>query len=107
MATLLAKNATILVTMNEHRDELVDGGFFARDGWIEQVGPPGALPDAADEVLDLTGQIVIPGLINTHHHFYQTLTRAIAQSAPLFEWLTTLYPIWARLTPDDIRISTR
>ena len=107
MATLLAKNATILVTMNEHRDELVDGGFFARDGWIEQVGPSGALPDAADEVLDLTGQIVIPGLINTHHHFYQTLTRAIAQSAPLFEWLTTLYPIWARLTPDDIRISTK
>lgn len=107
MATLLAKNATILVTMNEHRDELVDGGFFARDGWIEQVGPSGALPAAADEVLDLTGQIVIPGLINTHHHFYQTLTRVIAQSAPLFEWLTTLYPIWARLTPDDIRISTK
>lgn len=107
MATLLVKNATMLVTMNETRDELGGGGFFARDGWIEQVGPSGSLPATADEILDLTGQIVIPGLINTHHHFYQTLTRVIAQSAPLFEWLTTLYPIWARLTPDDIRVSTQ
>ncbi len=107
MATLLVKNASMLVTMNENRDELTGGGFFARDGWIEQVGPSGSLPATADDVLDLTDQIVIPGLINTHHHFYQTLTRAIAQSAPLFEWLTTLYPIWARLTPDDIRVSTK
>ena len=106
MATLLAKNATVLVTMNEQREEIPDGGLFARDGWIEQVGPSQSLPASADQVLDLTGQIVIPGLINTHHHFYQTLTRVVAQNAPLFEWLTTLYPIWARLTPDDIRIST-
>jgi len=60
-------------------------------------------------VLDLAGHIVLPGLINTHHHFYQTLTRAVpaAQNANLFNWLTTLYPIWARLTPEDIRISTQ
>jgi len=107
VTTLLVRNATMLVTMNGRREEIPDGGLFARDGWIEQVGPSGSLPFSADEVLDLSGQIVIPGLVNTHHHFYQTLTRAIAQSAPLFEWLTTLYPIWARLTPADIRVSTQ
>ncbi len=107
MATLLARNASMLVTMNEDREEISGGGFFARDGWIEKVGPSASLPASADQVLDLTDQIVVPGLVNTHHHFYQTLTRAIAQDAPLFEWLTTLYPIWARMTPDDIRVSTR
>ena len=107
MATLLARNADVLVTMNEHREEIVGGGFFARDGWLEQVGKSEALPGSADQVLDLTDQVVVPGLVNTHHHFYQTLTRAIAQNAPLFEWLTTLYPIWARLTPEDIRLSTK
>jgi cytosine/adenosine deaminase-related metal-dependent hydrolase len=67
------------------------------------------LPETADEVLDLTGHIVLPGLVNTHHHFYQTLTRAVpaAQEANLFNWLKTLYPIWARMTPDDIFISTQ
>ncbi len=107
MTTLLARNATILVTMNGGREEIPGGGLFVRDGWIEQVGPSASLPDSADVVLDLSGQIVVPGLVNTHHHFYQTLTRVIAQNAPLFAWLKTLYPIWARLTPDDIRVSTR
>jgi cytosine/adenosine deaminase-related metal-dependent hydrolase len=97
----------MLVTMNEGREEIPSGGFFARDGWIEQVGPSETLPTTADRILDLGGHIALPGLINTHHHFYQTLTRAIAQDAPLFEWLTTLYPIWARMTPDDIRVSTK
>jgi cytosine/adenosine deaminase-related metal-dependent hydrolase len=67
------------------------------------------LPTTADEILDLRGHIVLPGLINIHHHFYQTLTRAVpaAQDANLFNWLKTLYPIWARMTPDDIFISTQ
>jgi cytosine/adenosine deaminase-related metal-dependent hydrolase len=67
------------------------------------------LPSTADEVLDLRGHLVLPGLVNTHHHFYQTLTRAVpaAQDANLFNWLKTLYPIWARLTPDDIFVSTQ
>ncbi len=67
------------------------------------------LPEAADEILDLSGHVVLPGLINTHHHFYQTLTRAVpaAQNANLFNWLKTLYPIWARMKPEDIRISTQ
>jgi cytosine/adenosine deaminase-related metal-dependent hydrolase len=109
MPTLLIKNTTILVTMDDHHREIPDGGLFIRDGFIEKVGPAGELPTSADEVLDLSGYVVLPGLVNTHHHFYQTLTRAVpaAQDANLFNWLKTLYPIWARLTPEDIYISTQ
>ncbi len=94
--------------MDHGRRELRDAGLFARDGWIEQVGLTSELPAAADEILDLRDHIVLPGLINTHHHLYQTLTRAVpaAQDAGLFSWLKTLYPIWARLQPQDIRTST-
>lgn len=107
--TILIKNATLLVTMDGHRREIRDGGLFARNGFIEQIGFSADLPQFADVVLDLTGHIVLPGLINTHHHFYQTLTRAVpaAQDVNLFNWLKTLYPIWAKMTPDDIRISTQ
>jgi 8-oxoguanine deaminase len=109
MATLLARNATLFVTMDDHRREIPGGGLFARDGFIEQVASSSELPQEADEVLDLSGYVVIPGMVNTHHHFYQTLTRAVpaAQNANLFTWLKTLYPIWARMTPEDIFISTQ
>jgi len=109
MASLLARHAAILVTMDGGRREIPDGGFFAQDGWIQQVGPTQELPTSADEVLDLTDHVVLPGLINTHHHFYQTLTRAVpdAQNAYLFTWLKTLYPIWAGLRAEDIRLSTQ
>ncbi len=111
MTTLLIKNAYI-VTMDDHQREIPDGGLFIRDGFLEQVGTTGEtgqLPQTADEILDLNGHIVLPGLVNTHHHFYQTLTRAVpaAQDANLFNWLTTLYPIWARLQPEDIFTSTQ
>ncbi len=108
MTTFLVKNAYI-VTMDDHRREIPEGGLFIRDGVIEQVGATRDLPSAADEVLDLKGHVVLPGLVNTHHHFYQTLTRAVpaAQDANLFNWLKTLYPIWARLQPDDIFVSTQ
>ena len=71
-------------------------------------GPSADLPDTADEVIDLDGHVVLPGLVNTHHHLYQTLTRAVpaAQDAGLFGWLTTLYPIWARMNADHVRVST-
>jgi len=108
MSTLLVKNA-LICTMDDHHREFPEGGLFVRDGFIEQVGPSRELPRAADHVLDLQGHVVLPGLVNTHHHFYQTLTRAVpaAQDANLFTWLKTLYPIWARLTPDDIFTSTQ
>lgn len=109
MSTLLVKNAVVLVTMDDHRREIPDGGLFIRDGFIEQVGSTGDLPVSANQVIDLSDHIILPGLINTHHHFYQTLTRAVpaAQDANLFNWLKTLYPIWARMKPEDIQISTQ
>lgn len=107
MSTLLVANADVLVTMDEHRTEIPDGGMFIRDGWIERVGPTSDLPTEADDILRLTGHVVVPGLINTHHHLYQTLTRAYAQDSELFDWLTTLYPIWARLTGADVNVSAR
>ena len=67
MSTLLVKNATVLVTMDTERREIAGGGLFARDGWIEQVGPPEELPDTADEVIDLDGHVALPGFVNTHH----------------------------------------
>ena len=109
MPTLLIKNATTLVTMDDRQREIPLGGLFIRDGFIEQVGVTVDLPKTADDVLNLTGYLILPGLVNTHHHFYQTLTRAVpaAQDANLFNWLKTLYPVWARLKPDDIFISTQ
>ncbi len=108
MSTLLVKNAHV-VTMDDHQREIPDGGLFVKDGFIEQVGRSADLPAAADEILDLRDCVLLPGLVNTHHHFYQTLTRAVpaAQDANLFNWLKTLYPIWAKLQPEDIFISTQ
>lgn len=108
MSTLLVKNA-YLVTMDDRQREIPDGALFIRDGFIEQVGRTSELPAEADEVLDLRDYVVLPGLVNTHHHFYQTLTRAVpaAQDANLFNWLKTLYPIWAKLQPEDIFTSTQ
>jgi len=95
--------------MDEQRREIKNGGLFVRDGFIEQVGSSEQLPSEADDILDLADHVVLPGLINTHHHFYQTLTRVVpaAQNANLFHWLKTLYPIWARMTSEDVRVSTQ
>ena len=109
MKTLLIKNA-YLATLDDRQREIPDGGLFIRGGFIEEVAQVSDVRNkTADEVLDLNGHGLLPGLVNTHHHFYQTLTRAVpaAQDANLFHWLKTLYPIWARLTPDDIFISTQ
>jgi len=109
MSSMLVRHASVLVSMDDHRREISDGGLFIRDGFIDQVAPTAELPQTADEILDLSGHLLLPGLINTHHHFYQTLTRVVpaAQNANLFNWLKTLFPIWARLRPEDIRLSTQ
>ncbi len=109
MATLLIKNIHTLVTMDASRREIKNGGMFIKDGFIQQVGSSDELPAGADESYDLKDHIVFPGFINTHHHFYQTLTRVVpaAHDANLFNWLKTLYPIWARMTGDDIYLSTK
>ncbi len=107
MSTLLLQHADILVTMDDAGREIPDGGLLARDGVIQQVGPTAELPATADHVINARGMVVLPGLVNTHHHLYQTLTRAVpaAQDATLFGWLKTLYPLWARLTPEAVYIS--
>ena len=110
MSTLLVTNIHTLVTMNATRQELRNAAILVRDGVIEQVGAVAELPATADEVLDLHDRhVVLPGLVNTHHHFFQTLTRVIpaAQNCELFGWLQALYPIWARLTPAGVFASTQ
>jgi 8-oxoguanine deaminase len=108
MATLLAKNADVLLTMDAARRELRGAGLYAVDGFIQQVGTTAELPPTADVVLDLSGQILLPGLVNTHHHLNQTLTRAFpaAQDAGLFAWLTAQYPAWTRVDAEASRVST-
>jgi cytosine/adenosine deaminase-related metal-dependent hydrolase len=87
-------NAHVL-TMDDERKEHPDGWLLVADGFVERTGS-GARPDA-DDVVDLGGAVLTPGLINTHHHLWQNLTRARAQDENLFGWLTTLYPLWARI----------
>jgi cytosine/adenosine deaminase-related metal-dependent hydrolase len=107
MATLLIRNATLLATMDAQRREIADGAVFVRDNVIEAVGTTSELPDTADEVIDAADQVVIPGLVNTHHHMFQTLTRAFVQDNELFGWLQGLYPVWANLTPEMAKVSTQ
>ncbi|MFO1162322.1 MAG: amidohydrolase family protein [Reyranellaceae bacterium] len=108
MTTLLAKHADVLVTMDGERRELKGAGLYAEDGIIKQVGPDAELPATADTVIDLEGQIVLPGFVNTHHHLNQTLTRNLpgAQNNNLFAWLKTLYRVWARTNVEASRAST-
>lgn len=109
MLTLLIKNAALLITMDDADTRIEGGGLYAVDGVLQQVGPSTGLPEQADQVIDASGMVVLPGLINTHHHFYQTLTRNLpaAQNANLFNWLRTLYPVWANLSPEAIYVSSK
>ncbi|RTL72932.1 MAG: 8-oxoguanine deaminase [Hyphomicrobiales bacterium] len=107
MGTLLAKGAAVIATLDPALGDIKDASLFCRDGLIEQVGPESALPKTADEVLHLRDHVVIPGLVNTHHHIFQNLTRAVpaGQDATLFNWLKALMPIWANMGPEHIYVS--
>jgi cytosine/adenosine deaminase-related metal-dependent hydrolase len=112
MPTVLIRHIHTLSTQSDAASEWRDAALFVRDGLLEWVGPDAELPSAlhsADEVIDGRDLLVVPGLVNTHHHMYQSLTRAIpsVQNAELFGWLRGLYPIWAGLTPEMIRVSTQ
>ena len=108
MASLLIKNIHTLVTMDPERRELKDAAVFVRDSIIEAVGTSLELSTvAADETLDCTHHIILPGLVNTHHHMVQSLTRVIAQDEALFGWLKTLYPIWSRLTGEAVYTASK
>lgn len=108
-SSLLIKNARVVVTMDDTRREISNGAVYIIDNVIAEVGLSADLPQTADEVIDATDHVVMPGLINTHHHMYQSLTRVIpaAQNGELFNWLTNLYPIWANLTPEMVQVSTQ
>ncbi|HPV25510.1 MAG TPA: amidohydrolase family protein, partial [Casimicrobium sp.] len=107
MNTLLIRNAHAIATFDAVERELRDASIFIRGNEIEAVVPASELPQTADEVIDASNCVVTPGLVNTHHHMYQSLTRAIpgVQDAELFTWLKGLYPIWARMTPDMVHTS--
>ena len=110
MPTLLVKNIHTLVTMDDERREIRHGALLVRDNVIERVGTTAELPDTADEVLDLEDKhLVLPGLINTHHHFFQNLTRVTpaGQNGDLFQWLTAHYPLWSNLTAEGMYYSSQ
>ena len=109
MASLLICNAPTIATQNDAGDELHNASILVQDGLIAAIGPAHELPATADEIIDARGHLVVPGLVNTHHHMYQSLTRAVpaVQNAELFGWLRGLYPIWADLTPEMVRVSTQ
>lgn len=108
MSTLLVHHARQLITMNDAREMIPDGAMFVRDNVIEWVGATAQLPAAyqtADRIIHAGDKVVLPGLVNTHHHLYQTLTRALAPDSGLFAWLKTLYPIWARMDGEAVYVS--
>jgi 8-oxoguanine deaminase len=108
MGTLLVRNAAHIATFDDTETTYTSGSIFVRDNAIEAIGLVADVPQVADRVVDATGCIVFPGLVNTHHHFYQTLTRAVpgTQDVALFDWLVALYPIWARMRPEALRSAT-
>ncbi|GAC1546293.1 MAG: 8-oxoguanine deaminase [Herpetosiphon sp.] len=109
MGTLLIRGADIVETMDDGATSGQQWSVFVVDDIIQQIGPTSQLPATADRVIDARGMIVLPGLVNTHHHMYQTLTRNLpaAQDANLFQWLRALYPIWANMNPAAIYTSTQ
>lgn len=104
MTEYLIQGADVLLTMNDGRDELHGADVLLRGGVIADVGPN---LQTRGEVVSARGCVLTPGLVNTHHHLYQSLTRAVpgGQDALLFGWLRTLYPIWARFGPEEMHVS--
>jgi cytosine/adenosine deaminase-related metal-dependent hydrolase len=109
---LLLRNADVLVTMDDQRREITDGAILIEDHVIVAVGTSAELAvqvSPGTETLDMKSHVVMPGMVNTHHHMMQSLTRALpaAQNADLFGWLKALYPVWANLTPEAARIGAK
>ena len=109
MPATLLRHADLLITMDPQRRVIPDGGLLVEDGAIRTVGPSAGLPDTAGRVIEARGMVVLPGLVNTHHHLYQTLTRALpaVQDAELFDWLTRLYQVWGELTAEAVYVSAK
>src|SRR5215213_8426662 len=105
--TILLRNCRVVATMDDMRREISDGAIRIRGNAIDAVGTTAGLDAEAGRVIDMTGHVVLPGFVNTHHHMFQSLTRAVpsGQDCELFDWLRAHYPLWCRLTPEMIRIS--
>lgn len=105
MRHVLIRGAEMIVTMDDARRELAGADLRLKGGQVAEIGH--GLEAAGAEIVEAAGCIVTPGLVNTHHHLYQTLTRAVpgGQDALLFGWLKTLYPIWGRFGPEEMRVS--
>lgn len=105
MSQILIKNADTILTMDDDRRELTGADIRLKDGVIAAIGT--LEPQDEDVLVSAKGCVVTPGLVNTHHHLYQSLTRAVpgGQDALLFGWLQTLYPIWAKFGPEEMRVS--
>lgn len=108
MSTLLVKHIDTLYTNDTDLGDINDGAIFVRDNVIEQIGKTSELPETADRVIDARRKFVLPGFVNTHHHFFQTLTRAVpgAQDEELFDWLVRLYPIFSELDSEATYVSS-
>lgn len=104
---ILLKHALVIATMNPDKERIEGGDILIEDNLIKQIGK--GLESEADRVIDCSGKVILPGFINTHHHFYQTLTRVIpqVQNAKLFDWLVFLYEIWRELTPEAVYTSAK
>jgi 8-oxoguanine deaminase len=112
MTTLLIRNAHCIATVDNFDTEHKGASILICDGVVEAIGAKNqidAMGVHADEVIDAEHHLVVPGLVNTHHHMYQSLTRALpaVQNAELFSWLEGLYPVWAKLTPEMVQVSTK
>ncbi len=107
MADLVVTGAELVATMDRDRRELAGGWVEITNGFVDAVGTATTTPPPAATTLDARGCLVTPGLINTHHHIYQNLTRAYraANQASLFEWLSALYPLWSRLDEEAAFVS--
>ena len=107
MSRLLVKNARLVATVDANRREIAGGWVLVKDGLVAAIGASNDALPAADEVIDATDCLVTPGLVNTHHHLYQNLTRAYPPmtSAPLFGWLQTLYPLWSAIDEESVYVS--
>jgi 8-oxoguanine deaminase len=106
MSQILIRQAAYVATLDAQHTVLEDCDIFIDGREISAIGPD--LDRTAAKIINASGMIVLPGLINTHHHLYQVLTRCVpeVEGAPLFEWLTRLYEIWRELTPEAIYVST-
>jgi cytosine/adenosine deaminase-related metal-dependent hydrolase len=102
VTSLLIRGAEVVATMDDAGTEIAGGSVLVRDGAVEWVGT-GEPPSRPDEVLDASGCVAVPGLVNTHHHLYQVLTRVRVQDGGLFRWLQELYPIWEGLDEEWTR----